>query len=183
MLEISEQELAAREQEYLQYLRMEGRLALSAKNLHLRSCQRCGHCCLGVTCVPKPEEIAPIAGFLGLSTGELIQRYMLVDRFDDSGYFLRFANEKQQDITGTCLPRERWFDRGYCLLYDQQNRACRVHPVRPAEARDWNCWEVKPAYLKAANLWQPADIYRLLPHFRPSQKKYQDTEVLHDHAL
>ncbi len=167
MLDTSEQELAYREQEYLGYLRTEGRLALSAKNLSLKSCQRCGYCCLGVTCVPKPDEVEPIAGFLGLSTAELIKRYMLVDKFDDSNYFLRFANEKQQDITGAYLPPARWFDRGYCIFYDQRNRACGIYPVRPFEARDWNCWDVKAAYIKAANLWKPADIYRLLPQFRP----------------
>jgi len=167
MSDISNQVLEYREQEYLKYLRIEGRLALSAKNLRLKNCQQCGYCCLGVTCVPKPDEIESIADFLELSTDELIKQYMLIDKFDDSNYFLRFANEKQQDITGTYLPKERWFDRGYCILYDKRNRACRIYCMRPFEARDWNCWDVKPVYIKATNIWKPEDIYKLLPHFRP----------------
>ena len=162
---MSDQVLEYREREYLKYLRIEGKLVPSAKNLRLNQCQRCGYCCLGVSCVPKPDEVESIANFLELSTDELFKHYMMIDKFDDSNYFLRFANENQQDITGTYLPKERWFDRGYCILYDKKNRICRIYPVRPSEARDWKCWDIKPTYIKAASIWKPKDIYKILPHF------------------
>jgi len=154
---------------YIKYLRVEGERCSSAKRLGLKECQRCGYCCIFLTCVPKPDEIEPIAKFLGLTTKELVRRYMLIDRFINTHYFLRWAKEGQQGITGKFLSEERVLDKGYCILYDKETKSCRIHPVRPLEARDVNCWEESSddGYRTGASCWSRYDICKFVPDFKP----------------
>jgi Fe-S-cluster containining protein len=159
--------------EYVNYVRAQAGAALSARNLGKKYCQRCGFCCTHVTCVPRPDEISAIALFLGLNITELAKKYMVADKFGDTNYFLRWAKEGQEDITGIALPLERWFDRGYCILYDRQQRGCRIHSVKPQEAREGRCWDVAESDVYASPApaawhWEPPDIYRFLPDFKPA---------------
>lgn len=152
--------------EWKEYMRCKQERAYSARNLGLKECQKCGCCCSGVTCLPKPDEIELIAKFLGLTGTELVKRYMVIDKFDDTNQFLRFAKEGQEDITGKSFPEERRFDRGYCILFDRKTKACKIYPVRPLEARDLNCWDAEPKFSDGAGAWGKDDIYEFVPSFR-----------------
>ena len=155
-------------QEYIKYLEREEQRLFSAKRLGLKECQRCGFCCLNIICVPTPDEMEVIAKFLSLTSMELARKYMVIDKGIEENYFLRFAREGQEDITGTYPTKERWFDRGYCIFFNKESKACRIYPARPLEARDWNCWDVKPsdAYSNAAKAWKTGDIYKFVPDFK-----------------
>jgi hypothetical protein len=158
--------------DYVNYIRLQARAALSARNLGKKDCQRCGFCCTHVTCVPKPDEVPAIARFLGLDNTELAKKYMVADKFGDTNHFLRWAKEGQEDVTGIALPLERWFDRGYCIMYDRHKRGCCIHSVKPQEACEGRCWDVAEGETYASEApaawqWGPNDIYRFLPDFKP----------------
>jgi len=157
------------EEQFMVALERDQATALSARRLGINTCQRCGHCCLGVTCVPCPSEIEIIANYLKMSVRELVKKYMVIDIFETGNFFLRFAKEGQEDITGTFMPIERSYDFGYCILYNKGSKECSIHPVRPQEARDWNCWQAKTRKdLSDGSLaWERADILKFVPDFHP----------------
>ena len=157
---------------YVRYLLSERERCFSAKRLGLKECQRCGYCCIFLTCVPRPNEMEPIAKFLGLTAIELARKYMVVDKYVNTHYFLSFAKEGQKDVTGTYIPQERMLDQGHCIFFDKENKGCKIHQVRPEEAKDWSCWEDSPddAYSTGASHWRRFDICKFVPEFRPGPR-------------
>jgi Fe-S-cluster containining protein len=155
-----------RTHEHSKYIQREEERLLSAKRLGLKECQRCGFCCITISCIPRPDEIETIAKFLGLTSTELVRKYMVIYKLTDSNYFLMWAKEGQDDITGTLLPYDRALDKSYCIFFDKETKVCKIYPVRPLEARDWNCWDVKPRYIEAASAWGRDDIYKFAPGFQ-----------------
>ncbi|MFC1846954.1 YkgJ family cysteine cluster protein [Chloroflexota bacterium] len=150
-------------------LQREKKRLFSFKKPGINECQRCGFCCLNISCVPKPDEIEVIAKFLNLTISELIRKYMVADKFVGTNYFLRFAKEGQEDITGKRFTKEHWFDFGYCTLFDKSSKICRIYPVRPLEARTLNCWEdeIENLLIKGASFWGKEDIFNFIPDFQP----------------
>jgi uncharacterized protein len=85
-------------------------------------CQRCTACCRWPGDVRlEPAEVAPIAGFLGLSEDEFIQR------------FTRLRSNRQ----GLSLVER---ENHECIMLDGD--ACRIHPVKPGQCdgfpNQWN---------------------------------------------
>ena len=85
-------------------------------------CQRCTACCRWPGDVRiEPEELAPIARFLGLSEDDFIRR------------FTRLRTNRQ----GLSLTER---DNHECIMLDGD--ACRIHPVKPAQCdgfpNKWN---------------------------------------------
>jgi Fe-S-cluster containining protein len=85
-------------------------------------CQRCTACCKWPGDVRiEPDELAPIAGFLGLSEEDFIQRHT------------RLRSNRQ----GLSLKEK---DNHECSMLD--GNACRIHPVKPAQCdgfpNHWN---------------------------------------------
>ena len=156
-------------EKYVRYLENKQKTCRPAMSSGLEECQRCGFCCLALTCVPRPEEIETIANSLGLTDRQLVAKYMVIDKYKSTNFFLRWAKEGQQDITGTYLPMERSFDPGYCVFFDPHNRACKIYPVRPKEARISNCWDndIDTNHRTGAGCWSRFDIYRFIPSFNP----------------
>lgn len=145
-----------------------GRHHPSAARLKVSKCLRCGLCCYQYPCIPRPEEIEPVAEYLNLTVVELINRYMVIDTTDCQAFFLRWAKHGEEDITGKRIPPARTFDRGYCIFYDEAKKSCLIHPVRPKEAQAIKCWESKSGYDKSLwgiTGWAEKDIYRFLPDF------------------
>jgi Fe-S-cluster containining protein len=155
------------EEDWVKYLKQAEKILLPASTRGIGECCQCGYCCLGMTCIPKPDEINSIAVFLNLEVNTLINRYMIVDKFADSAFFLRWAKESQLDILGTLLPETRRYDTGYCILFDNKSKECRIYSKRPEEAKEFKCWDMKPAYTmnSAALSWQSNDIMKLIPDF------------------
>ncbi len=155
-------------EKYIRYLKRKEERCRPAMRLGLKECQRCGFCCLSLTCVPRPDEIETIAKFLGLTARHLVTKYMVIDKYTSTHFFLRWAKEGQQDITGAYLPMERLFDPGYCMFFDKQNRVCKIYSVRPQEARDVNCWEKRIDDCRSgASFWKRYDICEFVPEFKP----------------
>jgi len=108
----------------------------------MKECNRCGWCCARRPCMPTPNEIKQISDYLGLEVKEMVKKYFVADRL--GGYSTKFifpAKETQLDITGTFIDWERTYDKGYCVFYDKESRVCKVHEVRPYNAKITNCWE------------------------------------------
>ena len=99
--------------EYDAHLTETARKHPSAANLGMKKCLRCGLCCYSYPCIPRPDEIEPIANYLGLSVRQLIDKYMVIDTQDCETYILRWAKHGEEDITGWRIPPKRTFDRGY----------------------------------------------------------------------
>lgn len=156
--------------EYESYCRAQMSKHFMAAKFNLRTCQRCGYCCLCYPCTPRPEEIAPVADYLGISVTELINKYMVADTPNCQIYLLRWAKEGQEDITGARIPPWRTYDHGYCIFFNRKDKSCRIHPVRPSEAKAIKCWKSesgKDKTLWGMSGWRKDDIYKFIPDFNP----------------
>ena len=137
----------------------------------LTECQQCGWCCAKRTCVPVPDELPQIAKYLGLSVDEMIETYMVGDtqwgNSDHKRYFLRWANTEQVGSgAGYFLDWHATYDKGDCVLYDSQERACRIWPVRPRDAQGQACWldiDSDNLDFDARDAWEDGDLERLCP--------------------
>jgi Fe-S-cluster containining protein len=171
--EMSSQERAFWRQlteDYDNYLRLMSLRNPMAIKFGLKSCQRCGQCCLRF-CTPRPDEIEPIASYLKLSVDELIGKYMVIDTPDCKTFFLRWAKHGEEDITGGRIPPLRTYDRGYCILFDEKNRSCMIHPVRPHEARYVRCWKSGNGSDRnewGISAWGERDILKFINNFDPN---------------
>jgi hypothetical protein len=92
-------------------------------------CQRCGQCCTGEsgTIYVGPEEIAPIALYLGIAPELLIETRLYP--FKDS-YSVR------EDALGSCV------------FY---NQGCGIYPVRPRQCASYPFWF---SNLRSAARWR-----------------------------
>jgi uncharacterized protein len=98
------------------------------------TCTQCGHCCTGApgnVWVTK-EEIAAIAGFLGIAVDELEARHVRV-----------VGNRK----TLVDLPHANWD----CTFLDPEKRNCQIYPVRPRQCRTWPFWD---SNIKTPDAWR-----------------------------
>ncbi|CAI82359.1 YkgJ family cysteine cluster protein [Dehalococcoides mccartyi] len=165
--------------EYEAHVAQIGKQQPNAASTNASKCIRCGLCCYQYPCIPRPEEIEPIAQYLELTTLDLINKYMVINTADCKVYFLRWAKHGEEDITGKMIPPARTFDRGYCVFYDQKSRSCCIHPIRPQEARVIKCWEKNNGMDKSLwgiTGWNSQDILRFLPDFSP--RIYADNKYL-----
>lgn len=92
-------------------------------------CRQCGDCCIGsggnyVT----EEDIRAIAEFLGISAGEMKERYCV------------------EFCLGTVLAVSK---ENVCLF--QKENICAIHPVKPRMCREW---PFIPAVLREPSNWQ-----------------------------
>ena len=136
-----------------------------ARNNGRKSCQRCGFCCLSQPCVPTPSEFNATADYLNITPRELARKYTVVNEEKD-GFYLLWARETQTDILGQWLPYYRTYDRGYCIFFNKENHACKIHEVRPKIAKDTKCWKEKITPRKA--IWTMEQIKAMLPDFNPN---------------
>jgi Fe-S-cluster containining protein len=136
-----------------------------ARNNGLKSCQRCGFCCLKQPCVPSPGEFNAVADYLGITPRELASEYAVVNE-EKNGFYLLWARETQMDIVGRALPYYRTYDRGYCVFFDKENHACKIHQARPKTAKDTKCWKDKTG--PSGVHWSTDQIKALLPDFNPN---------------
>jgi len=132
-----------------------------AVDLGKKECTRCGACCARRPCIPTPSELKKIAEYLHTSARETIRKYFVIDRmWLRPEYFIFPAKTTQRDLTGEFVPSDRTFDRGYCVFFDQERKACKIYPVRPKTAREQNCWQEddSKATEQALAAWKRCDI-------------------------
>ncbi|XUX01484.1 MAG: YkgJ family cysteine cluster protein [Dehalogenimonas sp.] len=157
--------------EYDAFLAQAARVYPSAQRLGVKTCLKCGLCCLRF-CTPRPEELAPIAAYLKLSVDELISKYMVIDTADCKTFFLRWAKHGQENITGRRIHPLRTYDRGPCIFFDTQKHTCLIHSVRPVEARHVKCWVYNNGTDQGfwgIKSWTSDDIYKYVPDFDPGK--------------
>lgn len=135
--------------DYSTYLEGQRNKCEKAIDLGKKQCARCGFCCLQRPCLPTPNEIKKIAKFLKLTPKEAIKRYFVIDAFEAGDTKFAFpAKHSQKDITGTYIPYERTYDRGYCIFFNVKERACQIYSVRPKQAQIMKCWN------ESENAWE-----------------------------
>jgi Fe-S-cluster containining protein len=96
-------------------------------------CTQCGDCCTGdagYVWVNK-EEIAAMAAAMGETD---------VDRFEQQ-YVRKVGIRKSL----------KEYPNGDCVLFDAQQRTCRVYQARPRQCRTWPFWN---SNLKSRQAWQ-----------------------------
>ncbi len=80
-------------------------------------CQRCGGCCKGESTVSlSQEEIERIARYLGLSGENFLEKYAV-----------------RKDINRI----EMKVFQGYCIFFDQHQKICLIHSVKPEKCKEW----------------------------------------------
>ncbi|AEH46047.1 protein of unknown function UPF0153 [Thermodesulfatator indicus DSM 15286] len=90
----------------------------------LFECKRCGFCCQGESTVSlSSDEQKSIAAFLGLSISRFLEHYTV---------------NKGSHI-------EMKIVNGHCIFYDEKNKLCQIHPVKPFRCRQW---PLHPSILK-----------------------------------
>ena len=97
------------------------------------SCTRCGDCCAGPQegyVWTNAEELAQIAAYLGLSSDELVRRYVRTIGVRRS---LRLNRNKD------------------CIFFDRATRGCTIYPVRPRQCRSWPFWD---SNVRTERAWQ-----------------------------
>lgn len=94
------------------------------------ACQRSGNCCRrpGYVYFTR-DDVDAAAGFLGISRGEFVQRYLAIEG-------RRFVLEVD---TGGC----RFFDGAGCV----------IHPAKPLQCRSWPFW---PELVRTQRAWRAA---------------------------
>ena len=95
---------------------------------------------------------------------------MVIDKFKNTNYFLRWAKEGQEDIAATFLSIERSLDPGYCLLFDKEGKGCKIHSVKPQEAKESGCWisSLEDSSSRSGpSFWRRYDILKFVPGFWP----------------
>lgn len=146
------------------FLEEQSRLHNTAMYLGKTECQRCGFCCLKRPCVPMPDELPTIAEYLGITAKQLAKEYCVVGIRNSIPYLL-FAWETQKDLLGKLLPWYRTWDRGYCIMFDKENRACKIYPVRPLSAKLLQCWVGRSQNsINPADPWTREEVEKLLPN-------------------
>ena len=153
----------------------------SAMRAGANKCLHCGMCCYSYPCTPRPDELEPIANYLGISIRNLIDKYMVIDTADCKSFFPRWAKHGEEDLTGYRIPPERTFDEGYCILFDIKTKTCLINSVKPSETKLIECWreaETESEGQWGLDAWGPRDIYRFLPEFDPNYSR-QPSENLH----
>jgi Fe-S-cluster containining protein len=96
------------------------------------TCTGCGYCCSGEPghVWVNQEEIARLAGHLGLEQDEFEKQYVRV--------------------LGSRRSLHERFD-GDCMLLDAETRACTVYEARPVQCRTWPFW---PASVETDADWR-----------------------------
>ncbi|WP_022852357.1 YkgJ family cysteine cluster protein [Thermodesulfatator atlanticus] len=105
-------------------------------------CKRCGFCCQGESTVSlTPPEQESIAMFLGLNLSEFFERYTVK----------KGSRVEMKTING------------HCIFFDEKEKICRIHPVKPSHCRRW---PLHPSILKDRESFEI--IKRTCPGFSPS---------------
>ncbi len=149
---------------YLSWMRsLESSSDRSSKN-GMTACNKCGFCCARRPCVPTPDEVKIIADYLGLGIKEMVHKYFIADDLGDGTKFIFPAKETQLDITGTFIDWRRTYDKGYCVFFNKERELCKIHEVRPRDAKTTNCWKelddetYKQEKATRMALWDKADL-------------------------
>lgn len=153
----------------LEYLHQQQTAHKRACDLGVTHCVQCGYCCLFKPCTLLPNEVKPIADFLGLSIKKLIKTYLVIDKCNKSNHFLRVARETQMDLLGRFVPWDRTYDKGYCCFFDQETHNCKIYPVRPTEAKHLECWTGHSQDIASAYKWKKEDILKFIRNFKEKQ--------------
>jgi len=150
------------ESEYIDWVKREKKERRPASVRGIEECVKCGWCCCLRTCVPRSEELERIAGFLRMSVAEMIRKYMVGDKMQGHT-FLRFANTAQASITGKFLSARNTYDQGECLLFEN-GVGCKIHPVRPRDAAEMECWVKKDGEpYEAIKSWPEGKLLEICP--------------------
>lgn len=113
-------------------------------------CRRCGTCCTGAsgTIYVGPDEISPIAAYIGLSVYDFAQRYL---------YPYKKSFSIKEDSQGNCL----FFNNG-----------CGIYPVRPFQCRAFPFWFCN---VRSESHWR--DIARQCPGIGHG-RRYSREEII-----
>ena len=149
------------EEEYARLKELKEQFETSDK-LGLAECNKCGYCCHVRSCIPTPEELVKIAGFLKLTTTELINEYYCIDYMNyGDPYYVKPAGINQLDLTGSLIPDDRTFNEGKCVFLEDNN-LCKIHEVKPKSARVQECWAESDYEIKETiNSWDGDQLSKL----------------------
>lgn len=107
--------------------------AFPDETAHRFACERCGNCCRRPGVVHfTPADVTRAARYLELSPRDFRRQYLAKE---DGDWFL-----------------EGHPDEG-CIFYDDEAKACLIHPAKPLQCRAWPFW---PEVMKSRTAWRRA---------------------------
>lgn len=131
----------------------------SAEKQGLKECQKCGLCCWQRPCSLAKEDLLPIAEFLKIGFDDLFKNYLAVDLIGHT-YYLTPIRKEQRDLAGRFILSSRTFDINTpCIFFDNENKNCKIHEVKPKGAKVSGCWieNEKESLIK----WERSDLIAL----------------------
>ena len=125
-------------------------------DLDMPECKKCGSCCKEYPCGLAPNEIYPIAQFLGISIKELFEKYLFADYWVIDYNEPLYITPKRVGDKGFDKAGYHWnIDKRPCIFLTNNN-LCQINPVKPETAKKSNC-KVKVFQYKSrlALEWSP----------------------------
>lgn len=127
------------------------------------SCEKCVSACKNYPGRLLPQDLRGIADFLGISTDELVDAYLVVEYVENAGRKMFMFSPAKLRRGGKPLFSpgevvEEWYltKQGRCIFLDSGDR-CSIHPVKPFECREYlgcrNTFMGKPYKQKTADLF------------------------------
>lgn len=120
------------------------------------SCQDCVSACYKKPGWFLPQEIKPVADFLGITEDQLFQRYLSVDYFGNPDEFLFVLSPATENsVSGEVFPLE---PGGTCVFL--KDNKCSIHSVKPFECKIYDHRKNESeAHLAVAEAWIPFKDY------------------------
>ncbi len=140
----------------------------TAEKMGVNHCLKCGFCCCRRPCVPTPDEVKPIADFLGLSVRDLIFKYFCIDS-NEGNIFIKPVGVNQLDLRGHYIPWDRTYNEGKCVFLQEDN-SCMIYSVRPKMARQFECWKKDDdTKFDSRLMWERNKVKEIFPDWDESE--------------
>ena len=90
-------------------------------------CQKCAKCCILHPCALLPEDVEPIAQFLGIDVPTLFNKYLIIDWWADDDPIYYICPTKVGTKAGSIASWGFTFKPGPCIFLSEE-KLCKIHP-------------------------------------------------------
>ena len=101
-------------------------------------CSGCAKCCSAHPCALEPDDLEKIGRFLGLSEGELFNRYLVIDYIETQrGKQFYICPARKADKPGTLVEPNWTFSDSPCIFLN--GTVCSIQDAKPRGGSAYYC--------------------------------------------